>query len=225
MTKSIIWTVLAVGAFAASMVVPYLEGKANDWWTIPPLFPADILPLLGMPISCVVLLGSWIRSFFPPAQPEPPVKPIPGKRYRVTKGLLFLVSALLLSGRFFLPGPAEFFHRGFTQYARTVLTPDEWRQIALYARDHPIPMKENSGAADSFSSESDDEALQAALRSATPFRKLPRYTRIWVSLDTVYIYWGGALVGHRNVLVMPNPSIEKSDAGFVAEDIMTSMEE
>jgi len=219
MKKNIAWTVAAVAAFASFMVLPYLEGRSNDWWVIPPLIPADLLPPLVLLISCIALLASWLRSLFPPAQPTP------DKRHRVAKGLLFLLSALLLGGTFFLPAPAQFFHRGFNVYARTVLTPEEWRQIARYAQAHPIPVKDTPGVATNSPSEDEIEALHAALRSETPFRKLDRHPRIWVDGENTDIYWGGALVGHRYVVVMAHPGGEKGDTRFVAEDIVTYIDD
>jgi hypothetical protein len=98
----------------------------------------------------------------------------------------------------------------------------EWREIARYAQAHPIPMKANTGQAAKFPEE-DIAAFDAAIRAATPFRKLPRSTRIRANGDETDIYWGGALVGHRHVVVMTHPGSESGDTKFVAEDIVTYM--
>ncbi len=206
MKSNIAWTLIALAAFGADKVMPYLEGRSNAWWAT-----ADLLPLLLLLACCVFLLSSAIRSLF-------------SKRHQVAKSLLFIASMLLL-GACFLVLPAETFHRGFTEYARTVLTADEWRAIARYARDH----QKTPANTESSSSQELNPELREGLESATSFRKLNHSPRIFADSEQAEIYWGGALTGHRVVIVFAHkgvlPPQGRYPATFIAEDIATYITE
>src|SRR5260221_14413862 len=113
MKSPVVWTIIALVSFVSKVVMPYFEGCSNSWWVIPPMLPADLLPLLLLFVSCIVLLSRWIKS-------------VVSKRHAVATALMFLVSLLLLSSSFILRS-ADLFKRGFYRYAVTVLTADEWR--------------------------------------------------------------------------------------------------
>jgi len=202
--KNVGWTLVALAACVLSNIMPYLEGRFNSLWAIPILFfPADLLPPLLSLVCCVLLLGSTIRAILI-------------KRYRMAKAFLFLVGLLLLGGSVVLQ--IELCHRGFTQYARTVLTAEEWREIARYAQKHMMPDGERRSRAET-------SAILDELESATPFRKLKHSPMIQVRPEETGFYWGGALTGHRYVVVFNHqdgPARQGEPGGkFIAEDIAT----
>lgn len=110
-------TLLAVACFVSRLAIPYFAGRSNSLW-----FPADILPAFLCFIICVVLLWEFAVS-------------VVSKRHTVAVGLMFLI-AVVCSGAGFLVRSAAIFQRGFARYARTVLTPDEWRSIARFVQEH-----------------------------------------------------------------------------------------
>src|SRR5437899_3317699 len=115
MKGRVIWTFAALVAFASRLMMPYFEGRSNSWWAIPPMLPADLLPLLLLFVTCVVLFSSCVRS-------------VVSKRHAVATALMFFISLLLFVASLALR-PADLFQRGFCHYVRTVLTVDEWRRV------------------------------------------------------------------------------------------------
>ena len=119
------WMIVAMISFSLRLAMPYLEGRTNSWWAIPPMLPADLLPPVLMFVSSIVLFSNWIRAAV-------------AKRPALTAASLFFVSLLLL-GFSFTVRTADIFHRGFLQYAKHVLTADEWRSISRFAQEHLQP--------------------------------------------------------------------------------------
>jgi len=68
-------------------------------------------------------------------------------------------------------------------------------------------------------------AFREGLEAATPIRKLSPFPRIFVDPDRTSIYWGGALTGHRSVVVFTHKGgpLSRDEPGgtVIAEDIVT----
>jgi hypothetical protein len=193
---------LALVAILVDTVLPYFEGRSNHWWGIG--FLAFLLSHVLSIFCAFFLLGSFVRSLFT-------------KRHRLAKAAMLLLGPPLLYASFTLSPPGlALFHLGFTQWARTIVTLDEWREIARYTHEHKMP------EAEPLSSES---LYQKELASATAFGKLGYAPRIYVTPDYTEIYWGGALGGHRYVIIFARKGGEIPDepyrSTFIAEDIAT----
>jgi len=214
--KEIVWTIVALVSFVMGLLLPYFEGRRNDWMALVPLpLPADVLPFLLLLVSCVVLASGWIRSIF-------------ARRHAVFKSILFFISLLCLVANFRVPS-AELFQRGFSQYVRTIMTEDEWRSIARFAQEHlkqgttfhaPLklpPINETE--------EAEQRELWPAITAATQIGRLHPALTIFVDSDRTVIEWGGALVGHRGVIVFAHQGGQLPpgvfSAQFIADDIAT----
>lgn len=213
--KEIAWAVVALVCFGLGLLLPYVEGRRNDWMVIPLPFPAGALPIFFLLTACVVLASNWIRS-------------ISARRQVVLKGLLFSIGLLCLVADFRVPH-AVFFLRGFSQYVRTIMTADEWRSIARFAQEHLkpgttfhaplklIPANETEAA--------QQRELWPAIKAATPIGRLHPVLTMFLDSDKTVIEWGGALVGHRGVIVFTHqggqlpPGVFR--AQYVTDDIAT----
>jgi len=202
MKSSFIWTFIALVSFASGLVVPYVEGCSNSLW-----FPGDLLPLLLLFVSCIVLLSGWIRS-------------IVSKRHVVATGLMLLISLLFFCASFMLR-PADLFHLGFNHYAKTVLTSDEWRSISRFAQDHLKPEGQLPGPNKNLWNEKEHRALWSELTAATQIQKLDPSLMIFVRPGETEIVWGGALAGHRSIIIFTHKGDQSPRVSFIADDIAT----
>lgn len=207
--SSIIWTLVALVSFASCLLIPYLEGRSNSWWSVPPMLPADLLPVLLLLVACNVLFSRWVRSLF-------------SKRRMLAAAGMFFFSLLLLGLRFAVR-PADLFQRGFSHYAQTILTADEWREISRLAQEQIKPGGSLPGPHKTLWEETEHRALWSKFTAATQIRKLDPTLVIWVSSEGTNIEWGGALVGHRSVTILVDKSSQLPGATFIAEDIATSV--
>ena len=204
--------IVAMISFSLRLAMPYLEGRTNSWWAIPPMLPADLLPPVLMFVSSIVLFSNWIRAAV-------------AKRPALTAASLFFVSLLLL-GFSFTVRTADIFHRGFLQYAKHVLTADEWRSISRFAQEHLQPEGRLPGPRKNLWEETEHRKLWSALSAATQVEKLDPSLMILVHPGRTEIVWGGALSGHWGVTVSASQSSENSqDASSnrwrITEDIAT----
>lgn len=208
---SVMWTVIAVVSFVSYVWMPYWEGRSNSWWAIPPLLPADSLPLLLLLVACIALLNRCVRSLY-------------FKRRSVATTGMCLIG-LLLFYLCFLIRSADTFHRGFSDYARTVLTAEEWRGIARLAQEQLKPQGSISGPGKNLWNEA-DRALWTKFTAGTRIQKLDPRLMIFVSPKSTTIEWGGALTGHRAVIIFTHkngqlpPNIFGAGT-FIAGDIAT----
>lgn len=205
MRSAVIWTFIAFVCFVSGLVLPYLEGRANSWWSIPPIIPVDLLPLVLLAVSCLVLLSVWIRSVL-------------SKRHVVATGWMAL-SSVVFFGASFTVRPADLFQRGFCHYAKTVLTADEWRGISRFAQAHPTADGRLPGPGKNLWKETEHRALWSELAAATQIQKLDPSLMILVHPDETQIVWGGALEGHRSVTIFTQKRAPFSGATFIADDI------
>ncbi len=209
------WFFFALIAFILKPVVPYLEGRTNSMWWIPPLIPVNVLPPFFLFFSCLVLLSFWIRSMLV-------------KQQRVAAALLFLAALLLFSASFMLRR-ADFYQRGFRDYAKNVLTADEWRGIAHFAQEHlktegQLLEQQLPGPHKNLWNETDHRALWSALTAATKIQKLDASLVIFVNPGQTDIEWGGALAGHHGVTIFSKKADthqydSRAVTTFIAEDI------
>jgi len=213
MRRSAKWMIVALISFGLRLAMPYLEGRTNSRWAVPPMLPADLLPLLSLFVSSFILFLIWIRE-------------IVAKRPALTNACLFFVS-LLLFGFSFTVRTTDFFHRGFFQYANRVLTADEWRRISQFAQEHLQSEGRLPGPRKNLWDENEHRKLWSALCAATKVEKLNPSLMILVHPGSTEIVWGGALSGHWGVTISTSKSSENSRASSkrwrIAEDIATSV--
>jgi hypothetical protein len=205
------WFIAALLSFTAMLVIPYVEGRFNSLWSFPPMLPAVTLPFALLFGSTAALLRGWIRS-------------LRAKRNSIALGAMSFISATLLIGSI-VPG-SEFFHRGFTDYSRTVLTVDEWRTIARVAQQRLGPEGKLPGPDKNLWDEEQHRGLWSDIVSATQIQRLDPSLMIFVRPETTEIVWGGALAGHRGVIIFTGKGGEARRSklpptAFIAEDIAT----
>lgn len=193
--------------------MPYLEGRTNSIWIVPPVLPASVVPFVLLVVSCFVLLSTWMRS-------------VMARRNAVAAGLMFLAGLLLLGASFKVP-TAALFRRGFNDYAKNALTADEWRGISRFAQEHLPADGRLPGPDKNLWNEKDHRALWSALTAETQVRRLDPSLMIFVRPEYTEIVWGGALLGHRAIIISTSrdggAQREKSPTDLpVAEDIFTS---
>lgn len=212
MKGRVIWTFVALVSFASGLLMPYFEGRSNSWWAIPPLLPADLLPLLLLFVACVILLSSCVRS-------------VVSKRHTVVTAWMFFICLMLFVVRLAVR-PADLFHRGFHHYAKTVLTADEWRSISRLAQERLGPEGRLPGPDKNLWDEKEHRALWSDLCGATQIQRLDPSLMIFVRPKETEVVWGGALAGHRGVIILTGKGGDEqrgrlSQTMFVADDITT----
>lgn len=207
--KQMGWACIGIFSFLSELLMPFIEGRFNM-----PMSPVSLLFLPLLLISCCVLLLVLVRA----------VKAHLNSTR--TAGMLAVCSLLLVSS-FAIPR-AELFHRGFNQYARGVLTPEEWRSIARLAQSNLPPDGRLPGPKKNLWNENEHRALWSQFSSTTQIQKLDSHLMIFVHPGSVSIVWGGALAGHRGVTIHTSKTSatddrKKSQDWFIAEDISTSV--
>jgi hypothetical protein len=205
MKRQAIWFFIALIAFILTLVIPYFEGRSNSWW-----FPIGLLPSVLLLVSCSALFLFWIRS-------------VAAKRNGVVTAVM-PVAALLLFGASFVIRPADLFLLGFRDYAKNVLTLDEWRGISRFAQEHLPPDGRLPGPGKNLWNEKDHRALWSAFEAATQIQKLDPSLMIFVHPEQTEIVWGGALVGHHGVVISSNKNATEQNSRtsrsiLIAEDI------
>jgi hypothetical protein len=206
----IIWICISVASFISALVIPYMEGRSNEWWTVPPFLPVDIFPFIALFVCSIALLLFWIRSFSI-------------KRDSASLGMMFLLGVLLLGINIVLRSP-YLFQRGFSRYAETVMTADEWRNISRHAQERLQPEGQLPGPDKNLWDEKEHRALWTELCSATSIQKLDPSLMIFVRPEETVIEWGGALEGHRGVIIFTDKRENDhrssfSQDTFIAHDI------
>jgi hypothetical protein len=208
MTKpSKIWFFIASISFLSNLVIPYFEGRSNSWW-----FPVGLLPPVLLFVSCIALFLFCIRS-------------VVAKRNGLA---VMLFAALLLFGASFAIRPADLFLLGFRDYAKNVLTLDEWRGISRFAQEHLRADGRLPGPGKNLWNEKDHRALWSALVAATRIQKLDSSLMIFVNAESTEIVWGGALVGHHGVVIFPSKNATEhrnrmSRSILIAKDIIVEI--
>ncbi len=212
MKGCVIWTIVALVSCASGVLLPYLEGRSNSWWVIPPLLPADLLPLLSLFVACVVVLSKCVRS-------------VVTKCHVVATAWLLFICLTLFVVRLAIR-PADIFHRGFHDYAGSVLTADEWRSISRVAQQRLLPEGQLPGPRKNLWNEKEHRVLWSDLCRTTPIQKLDASLMIVVRPEATEVVWGGALAGHRGVIIFTGkPADDRrgrlAATSFVADDIKT----
>jgi len=111
---------LSVLSFISAIVMPYCEGRENSIWAVPPLLPAEIVPLGLLFLIAAILFFFLVASLI-------------RKSDILVATLFFLGSVMLFAGFFFINNQRLYLF-GFTNYAKNVLTTEEWRSIARVAQ-------------------------------------------------------------------------------------------
>ncbi len=207
-----VWFILAFVSFASGLVIPYLEGRSNSLWVVPPMLPASALPFLLLFVSSVALAWCWIRSLL-------------AKRDAVAVSVMLSLAVVLFGTSIHLR-PSYLFHRGFRHYAKTVLTADEWRSISRLAQERLGPEGRLPGPDKSLWDEKEHRAFWSGLCGATQIQKLDPSLMIFVRPEETEVVWGGALAGYRGVIIFTGKSGDEqrgslSQTMFIADDIAT----
>ncbi|HSY19592.1 MAG TPA: hypothetical protein VK815_14720 [Candidatus Acidoferrales bacterium] len=214
--KPMRWLSISLLSFISALLMPYCEGRSNTVWAIPPLVPADLLPLVLLFISCIVLLVHWIRS-------------LAARRRAFAAGLMFCGGLLLLVA-WFAVDRWSMYQLGFRDYAKNVLTADEWRGISRFAQEHLKPEETLDVRWKMLWNDEKHRVLWSEFTASTQIQKLPPSLVIYVQPEYTEIIWGGALTGHRCVMVAAsgNDAFQRgkpSRALFIATDIATVIED
>jgi hypothetical protein len=208
-----VWIFIALISFVSSLVIPYLEGRSNSLWVVPPMLPGGALPFLLLFVSSVALAWCWIRSVL-------------AKRDAVAVGVMLLIAVVLFGTSIITLHSFNIFHRGFRRYAETVLTADEWRSISRVAQERLQPEGELPGPRKNLWDEKEHRALWSDLCGATQIQKLDPSLMIFVRPEETEVVWGGALTGHRGVIIFTGKGGNDqhgrlSQSMFITDDITT----
>ena len=172
--------------------------------------PGGLFPLLLLLVSSIALGSCWLLAVLK-------------KRAAGVAGGMFLVAAGLLITSFLLRPD------GFAQYAKTVLTAEEWRSIARLAQARLGPEGRLPGPEKNLWEEEKHRALWSEFCGATQIQKLDPALMIFVRPEETEVVWGGALAGHRAVIIFKNgkrsnvPLSRHTRSTLIAADIMTAV--
>jgi hypothetical protein len=204
--KNVAWVYVVLAASVSCIVLTYLMGRFLSVWIFTPVL---LLPVAGALVCCVLLFASWIRSLFT-------------GRHPLGKGVLFLLGIFFTFGGWAIIGYFRLEHRGFDDFARAMLTPGEWRELARASQEQ---MKLADGSREHEVPSHVGAIVDPKSGRPVPHGKLPEDTRLWVTTDRVTFIWGSALTTHRTIVVYNHPP-EKLPEGaprpsFIADDIAT----
>ncbi|HEX3626144.1 MAG TPA: hypothetical protein VH280_12035 [Verrucomicrobiae bacterium] len=205
---------VSVLSFLSFMVMPYCEGRANATWIVPPLFPAAVVPIFVLFLSTAVLFFCMVGS-------------IRARGNFSAASTTFLVSFMLFAVSFAINYPRLYLH-GFKNYAKTILTTDEWRTISRVAHAHITP-GDSLREPDDMDQDKNQQARWAQFRNDTKIQKLGPYVTIYVpNPQTTEIESGSSFFGCRGVVIYSNtnkmsPPEDSVDGPplFFAPDIAT----
>jgi hypothetical protein len=186
----------------------YWESRSNSIWMGPWGLPPVLFPLLLLLLSVVALGWCLLWSVLK-------------DRDAGAVGGMFLLAVGMFVTSFVLHPD------GFPQYARTVLTAEEWRSIARLAQARLGPEGQLPGPNKNLWEEEKCRVLWSEFCGATQIQKLDPSLMIFVRPEETEIVWGGALAGHRAVVIFNDG--KKRDVSprrhtaytFIADDIMT----
>ena len=196
--------------------MPYCEGRENSIWVVPPLLPAEIVPLGLLFLTAAIFFFCLVASLI--------------RKCDILVATLFFLGGLVLFAGWFFINNQRLYLFGFTNYARNVLTTEEWRSIARFAQAKMKP-DDYLSAFDIMVENGGKRNLWSEFTNHTQIQKLgPGLTISVPAPDRTEIEWGSALVGHRAVLIYSNtndispPDDVFSGPLFFAPDIATFIE-
>lgn len=197
-------------------VMEYFEGRANATWIVPPLLPAAVVPIFILFLSTVVLFFCMVGSLL-------------ARGKVAAASLMFLVSVTLFAVSLAINYPRLYLH-GFTHYAKTILTTEEWRNISRVAHAHIAP-GDSLREPDPDGVDQDESQLAhwGVITNETQIQKLGPYVTIYVpDPQTTEIESGSSFFGCRGVVIYSNtnnmsPPEDSVDGPplFFAPDIAT----
>ncbi|HEX3625575.1 MAG TPA: hypothetical protein VH280_09125 [Verrucomicrobiae bacterium] len=155
--KQIFCISLSVLSFILAIVMPYCEGRTNSVWVVPPLLPADLVPYFLLFLSAAILFCYTVGSLI-------------GKRNIIATALMFLVSLLLFFGWSSINRQGLYL-LGFRNYAKNILTVEEWRSISRFAQKSIEPGGRLWGPAKTRQNDS-EQILWSGFTNHTQIQKL-----------------------------------------------------
>jgi hypothetical protein len=203
---------VSVFAFISVIVMPYCEGRANATWIVPPLLPAEVVPISVLFLSTAMLFFCMVGSFR-----------VWGKV--VAASLTFSVSFALFAVSFTINYPRLYLH-GFKHYADTILTTEQWRNISGVAHAHIMP-GDSLREPDEVDQDVHQRARWAEITNETQIQKLGPYVMIYVpDPQTAEIESGSSFFGCRGIVIYADtnnmsPPEDSADGPplFIAPDI------
>lgn len=192
----------------------YCEGRANATWMVPPLLPAGVVPIFILFLSTAVLFFCIAGS-------------LRTKGEIIAASLTFLLSLMLFAVSLTINYPRLYLH-GFRNYAKTILTTDQWRTISRVAHTHITP-GDSLREPDDMDQDENQRSRWAEFTNETQIQKLGPYVTIYVpDPQTTEIESGSSFFGCRGVVIYsdtnnispPKDSIDGSPL-FFAPDIAT----
>jgi len=166
--------------------------------------PAQIVPVLIILFSSITLAAICIVTL------------VQGSNRRLAFSMLFLSWLFLAPG--FVITPAKVFQIGFRQRILSTVSPAELREIARVCST-AIPLDGRLPGPMNWSPSNEPEyrGTWNVLIDRTSLGKLDAPTVIFNHAEAVEIDWGGALAGHRGIIIQKNGSV----GGDIAPDIRT----
>lgn len=199
----------------------YRQGRANLKW----MFSLEDALFLLLFLSAVILFFCMAAS-------------LSSKRNIPAATLMFLVSFILFVGYFC--NHQRVFLLGFRNYAKNVLTTEDWRAISLCAQTNMKPRDslwvigntvDQLWNSDSNADVGDEQKVWSQFTNHTQIQKLGGYEIVWVpEPGRTEIEWGSSAVGHRGIIIYSNTNdISPPDElglgpSFFAPDIAAFLE-
>ncbi|HEX3626710.1 MAG TPA: hypothetical protein VH280_14960 [Verrucomicrobiae bacterium] len=191
----LIFLSLSVLSFFSAIVMSYREGRANSKW----MFSLEDVLFLLLFLSAAVLLFCMVASLL-------------SKRNILAATLMFLVSFILFVGYFI--NHQRVYLLGFRNYAKNILTVEEWMTISRCAQTNMKPrdslwVAENTADSlwnsDRNAEVGSEQKLWSEFTNQTQIQKLEPYEIISVPAPgRTEIEWGSAIVGHRGIIIYSN---------------------
>jgi hypothetical protein len=190
MRKSIATFIVCVCAAFSIPILSYLEGRLNTVFAVPPMLPAEIVPILIIIICLIIFLYLWQQSFFM-------------RKNRLITSILVGVSILTLFFSYEITsmGLGRY---GLRDYAKNSMSPQDWRIVAQRSKEIIGVGSTCYGPQKNLFEKEKHQAKWEQLVSKTKIGKLDAHIIIFVTPVSAEFCWGGALVGHRYIIVYYN---------------------
>jgi hypothetical protein len=212
---------LSVLSFFSAMVMSYREGCAN----LKLMFSTEDGLFFLLFLSTGILFLCTVAS-------------LRNRRNILTTALLFLISFILFVGYFI--NHQRVFLFGFGNYAKNVLTTEEWRTISRCAQTNMKPRDflwvigntaDQLWNSDSNADVGDEQKVWLQFTNHTQIQKLGGYEIVSVpEPGRTEIEWGSSAVGHRGIIIYSNtndispPAEVMLEPSFFAPDMAAFLE-
>jgi hypothetical protein len=190
MKKTIATFIVCMLSAFSIPILSYLEGRFNTVFAIPPMLPAAVVPVLIILICLIIFLFLWQQSFLK-------------RKNRLITSILIGVSILTLFLSYKIMSlPLCGF--GLRDYAKNIMSPQDWHILAQQSKEIIGVGSTYYGPQKIIFEKEKHQAKWEQLVSTTKIGKLDAHTMIFVTPVSVEFCWGGALVGHRYIIVYYN---------------------